>query len=202
MSPPRQSERPSPGHTKLVVAVWHPFSGWCAPGALARAIGERWPELQLVHLPDYRRLAEELPDAHIFVGASLRPEQFRQARKLAWIHSTATGVSQLMYPELRQSGVLLTNPRGIFSVPVAEHTMGLILALARNFPDSVRYQDRGRWAQQELWDQPQQLSEVQGKLLLILGYGSIGRPTRTMWCWPRRKPRNREGLSGKWSWLK
>ncbi len=53
--------------------------------------------------------------------------------------------------------------------------MGLLLALARNFPDSVRGQDRSRWSQQEIWDKPQHLTELNGKVLLIVGYGSIGR---------------------------
>ena len=53
--------------------------------------------------------------------------------------------------------------------------MGMMLVLARNFSDCVRYQDRAKWAQQELWDQPQQLRELNGALLLIVGYGSIGR---------------------------
>ena len=80
-----------------------------------------------------------------------------------------------MYPELRQSGVMVTNASGIFSVPMAEHTMGLILALARNFPGCVRYQDQLKWSAQDLWDQPQHLTEINGGLLLIVGYGSIGR---------------------------
>jgi phosphoglycerate dehydrogenase-like enzyme len=58
---------------------------------------------------------------------------------------------------------------------MAEHVIGLLLALARNFPDSVRQQDRARWSQQELWDKPQHLTELNGKVLLIVGYGSIGR---------------------------
>jgi phosphoglycerate dehydrogenase-like enzyme len=58
---------------------------------------------------------------------------------------------------------------------MAEHTMGLLLALARNFPDSVRQQDQAHWSQQELWDKPQHLTELNGKVLLIVGYGSIGR---------------------------
>ncbi len=53
--------------------------------------------------------------------------------------------------------------------------MGLILALARNFPDSVRHQDQAIWSQQDLWDKPQRLSELNGQVLLIVGYGSIGR---------------------------
>ncbi len=131
--------------------------------------------MRVLHLPNYDHLAEELPDADIFVGYSLRPEQLKDAKKLKWIHSTAAGVAQLMYPEIRESGIMVTNPSGIFSVPMAEHTMGLLLALARNFPDSVRGQDRARWGQQEIWDQPQHLTELNGKVLLIVGYGSIGR---------------------------
>ena len=136
---------------------------------------QRWPQMRVVHLPDYTRLAEELPDTDIFVGYSLRPQQLEDARKLKWIHSTAAGVAQLMYPELRDSGIVVTNPSGIFSVPMAEHTMGLLLALARNFPDSVRHQDRAHWGQQEIWDQPQHLTELNGQVLLIVGFGSIGR---------------------------
>jgi len=129
----------------------------------------------VVHLPNYDRLPEELPGAQIFVGYSLRPEQLRHARALRWIHSTATGVAQLLYPELTSSGIAVTNASGLFSVPMAEHTIGLLLALARNFPDSVRYQDAGKWSVQELWDRPQRLQEINGRLLLIVGYGSIGR---------------------------
>src|SRR5260370_41847578 len=71
--------------------------------------------------------------------------------------------------------MIVTNASGIFSVPMAEHTRGLLLALARNFPDSVRGQDRARWSQREIWDKPQHLTELNGKVLLIAGYGSIGK---------------------------
>jgi phosphoglycerate dehydrogenase-like enzyme len=142
---------------------------------MADAIRRRWPEMRVVHLPDYDRLPEELPDTDIFVGYSLRAKQLKDAKKLKWIHSTAAGVAQLMYPELRDSGILVTNPRGVFSVPMAEHAMGLLLALARNFLDSVRQQDLSHWSQQDLWDNPQHLTELNGQVLLIVGYGSIGR---------------------------
>jgi phosphoglycerate dehydrogenase-like enzyme len=167
--------RTKTAETKLVICVWHPFTEWRPKPAMAEAIRERWPEMRVLHLPNYDRLPEELPDTDIFVGYSLRAGQLKDARKLKWIHSTAAGVAQLMYPELRDSGIMVTNPSGIFSVPMAEHTMGLLLALARNFPDSVRQQDRARWGQQEIWDQPQHLTELNGKVLLIVGYGSIGR---------------------------
>lgn len=168
-------QRSTPEKTKLTICVWHPFTEWRPKPGMARAIRTRWPEMLVVHLPDYTRLAEELPDTDIFIGYSLRPQQLKDAKRLKWIHSTAAGVAQLMYPELRDSGVVVTNPRGIFSLPMAEHTMGMMLALARNFPDTVRQQDRAQWAQQALWDMPQHLTELYGRVLLIVGFGSIGK---------------------------
>jgi phosphoglycerate dehydrogenase-like enzyme len=167
--------RTKPADTKLLICVWHQFTQWRPKPVLADTLCSRWPEMRVVHLPNYDRLAEELPDTDIFVGFSLRADQLPAAKKLKWIHSTAAGVTQLMYPELRDSGILVTNPSGIFSIPMAEHTMGLLIALARAFPDSVRHQDRSHWGQQEIWDKPQQLTELNGRVLLIVGYGSIGR---------------------------
>ncbi len=169
------SGRTQPKETKLVICVWHPFTEWRPKPMMAEAIRKRWPEMRVLHLPNYDGLPNELAETDIFVGYSLRAEQLKSSKKLKWIHSTAAGVAQLMYPELRDSGILVTNPSGIFSVPMAEHTMGLLLALARNFPDSVRQQDHARWTQQELWDKPQHLTELNGQVLLIVGYGSIGR---------------------------
>jgi len=166
--------RTKPCETKLVICVWHPFAFWRPQPLMPETLRAHWPEMRVVHLPNYDVLPPELPDTDIFVGYSLRADQLIHAKKLKWIHSTAAGVAQLTYPELRESGILVTNPRGVFSVPMAEHTMGLLVALARNFPDSVRYQDKSTWGQQQLWDKPQKLTELNGKILLIVGYGSIG----------------------------
>jgi phosphoglycerate dehydrogenase-like enzyme len=167
-------QRTTPHDTKLVLCVSHAFTQWRLNPVMPNTIQRRWPEMRVVALTDFSRLTEEIRDADVFIGFSLRPEQLRIARKLQWIHSTAAGVSQLTYPELRDSGIVVTNPSGVFSVPMAEHTIGLMLALARNLPDCVRYQDRAHWGQQPIWDKPQHLTELNGQLLLIIGFGSIG----------------------------
>ena len=167
--------RTKPADTKLIVCVWHPFPQWRADEMTPAAIRKRWPEMRVAHLPDYDRLPEELPDTDIFVGASLRPEQFALAKKLKWIHSTAAGVNQLMYPALKNSGVLITNPSGLFSPGMGEHVIGMMVLLARNFMDSVRYQDKSIWAQNEVSSIPGPTTELSGELMLIVGYGSIGR---------------------------
>ncbi|HEV2182775.1 MAG TPA: D-2-hydroxyacid dehydrogenase [Candidatus Acidoferrales bacterium] len=138
-------------------------------------IRRRWPDLNVVHLPCYEHVIDELPDTDILVGYSLRRDQFAQAKKLKWIHSTAAGVGQLMYPELRRSSIVLTNAGGVHAVPMAEHLLGTIIALARRFPDAMRYQAQSRWAQQELWDAKPRPFELDGRVLLIVGFGATGR---------------------------
>jgi phosphoglycerate dehydrogenase-like enzyme len=164
--------RTTPADTKLVICVWHKFTLWQPPARFVESIRRRFPAMNVVHLPNYDHLVDELPSTDILVGFSLRREQFSSAQKLKWIHSTAAGVVQLMYPELRESGILLTNARGIHSVPMSEHILGMILALARRFPDAFRFQRAAHWAQQEIWDT--RPSELTGKVLLIVGFGSIG----------------------------
>jgi phosphoglycerate dehydrogenase-like enzyme len=133
--------------------------------------------MKVVHLPTFERFDDELPDADILIGWSLKPEQLRVARKLRWIHATAAGVGQLMYPELRASGIEVTNARGVHAVPMAEHIVGMILALARRFPSAFRHQVQRHWGQQEIWDESTfggRPRELVGQVLLIVGFGAIG----------------------------
>lgn len=167
--------RTSPAETKLLICVWHAFALWNPPPEMPERIRARWPEMRVVHLPRYDRILDELPDTDIFVGFSLRPEQFAVARKLKWLHSTAAGVGQLMYPELQKSGIEVTNASGVHRIPMAEHILGTLIALARRFPDCFRYQQQAHWAQQELWNAPVRLRELRGQILLFIGFGAIGR---------------------------
>jgi len=167
-------KRTKPAESKLVICVWHRFSLWNPPPEMAARIRECWPEMRVLHLPNYDGLNPELPDTDIFVGFSLRPEQFANARKLKWLHSTAAGVGQLMYPELRRSRIEVTNASGVHTIPMTEHILGMLVTLARRFPDCSRYQLQARWAQQELWDSPVRPRELHGQILLLIGFGAIG----------------------------
>ena len=167
--------RTKPADTKLVICVRFRFTIWTAPPEMADRIRARWPEMSVVHLPDYDNLDRELADADIFAGFSVRPEQFALAKKLKWIHSTAAAVTQLMYPELRQSGIEVTNASGIHSVPMAEHILGMLIALARRFPTCFHDQQESRWDQQSWWDAPVRPRELHEQTILLIGFGAIGR---------------------------
>ncbi len=167
-------KRPNPARTKIIFCVQFHFSFWRIPPELPAAVRTRWPELRVAYLESYDQLPSELPDTDIFVGFTLTPSQLALSKKLKWIHVTAAGVAQLMRPDVRKSGVIVTNSRGIHAIPMAEHTLGLLIALARKFPASMRFQAASHWAQQEIWDMQPRPSELNGATLLIVGLGAIG----------------------------
>lgn len=130
--------------------------------------------MKVLHLTSRTDLERELPDTDIFVGVSLPAALLASARRLKWIHATAAGVSQLMYPELRASDVVVTCARGVNAITVAEHALALMLAVARRLPRAWAFQQQQRWAQQELWDDRVRPGELYGKTLLLVGLGAIG----------------------------
>jgi phosphoglycerate dehydrogenase-like enzyme len=169
------AKRPKPAETKLVICVPGRFTLWRAPRRMSARMRARWPRLRVVQLADEKRLAREIADADIYVGFRLSPEAFRGARKLKWIQVTAASVSQILFPELRRSRVVVTNASGVHSSTMAEHVIGMLVALARRFPSAFRYQKKRRWAQQEIWDEPPHLRELAGQTLVLVGFGRIGR---------------------------
>jgi phosphoglycerate dehydrogenase-like enzyme len=160
---------------KLLIAVHHPFDQWNAPAWFSERLRSDFPGLNIVHLPDYKRLDAEIPDTEIVIAWSLRPEQIIAARNLRWIHSPAAAVHQLMFPELIHSEIVLTNAREVHGPVVAEHVIALIFALAKKIPGSVQLQQKHVWGQQLLWDELPRVREVGGATLGLVGLGSIGR---------------------------
>ena len=160
---------------KLLICVHHPFDQWNAPAWFSERLRGEFRELNIVHLPDYTKIDSEIPSAEILIAWSLRPEQIKAAEKLRWIHSPAAAVHQLMFPELIESDIVLTNAREVHGPVVAEHVIALVFALAKKIPGSVRLQQKHVWGQQLLWDEMPRVREVAGATLGLVGLGSIGR---------------------------
>ena len=160
---------------KLLIVLHHRFGLWQAPAWFVERLRREFPDLEVAHLSDYRRVNEEIADADIAIAWSLRGEQIKQAKKLRWIHSTAAAVHALMSPELEASSITVTNARDVHGPVVAEHVIALAFALARRIPQSLRFQQQKRWGQQEIADMQPLPLELRGATMLIVGLGGIGR---------------------------
>jgi len=160
---------------KLLIFVHHPFALWTAPTWFAERLRADFPHLNVVHLPDYSQVDAEIVDAEIAITWSIRPEQVKAARQLRWIHSPAAAVHTLIFPEVIESDVQITNSRDVNGPVVAEHVIGLIFSLAKKIPDAVRLQQKHEWGQQSMWDELPPVREVAGATVGLVGLGSIGR---------------------------
>lgn len=160
---------------KVLIIHAHRFELWSAPAWLRERLSADFPQASVVQLSSYDQVAGEIGEAEVFIGWSLRPEQFTSATRLRWIHSPAAAVHQLMFPELVRSDVVVTNAREVHGPVVAEHAIALVLALAKRLPQAMSYQRQMVWAQQLLWNERPRPREVAGSNVLVIGMGSIGR---------------------------
>jgi phosphoglycerate dehydrogenase-like enzyme len=160
---------------KVLIAQKHWFSLWVMPDWVVERLRSDFPQHRFVYIKDYAEIDREIPDAEVFIGWTMRPEQLAAARKLRWVHSPAAAVHTLIFPEFVASGVTLTNAREVHAPVVAEHVMALMLALAKRIPDCVGLQQRHAWGQQALWEESVRPREIAGDTLGVVGLGSIGR---------------------------
>jgi phosphoglycerate dehydrogenase-like enzyme len=160
---------------KLLIFVCHPFGLWNAPDWFPERLRRGFPQVDVVHLPGYQQVDAEITEAEIAITWSVRPEQITAAKKLRWIHSPAAAVHQLIFPEIVESDIVLTNAREVHGPVVAEHVIALIFTLAKKIPDAVRLQQKHDWGQQKMWDELPRVREVAGATVGLIGLGSIGR---------------------------
>src|SRR5215475_9417132 len=95
-------------------------------------------------------------------------EVFLISSRVRWVHTRSAGLEDVLFPELIESEVILTNGSGVFSPSLGEFALAAILYFAKDFRRMIRNQMGGLW-------EPFDVSMVSGKTLGIVGYGSIGR---------------------------
>src|SRR3954464_8954291 len=91
-----------------------------------------------------------------------------RAPNLKWVHSATSGVERALTPASRERGLIVTNARGVFSRPIAEYVLMMILAVSRRLPQLLELQRERTW-------QPLEGTELRDVTVGIVGLGSIGR---------------------------
>jgi phosphoglycerate dehydrogenase-like enzyme len=98
---------------------------------------------------------------------SLLREVFRKCPHVQWIHTRAAGVEGLLFPELMEGSVTLTNGTGTFSASLAEFVLAAILYFAKDLRRMIRNQTAGVW-------EPFDIMPISDHTVGIIGYGDIG----------------------------
>ncbi|HUB80076.1 MAG TPA: phosphoglycerate dehydrogenase [Bryobacteraceae bacterium] len=93
-----------------------------------------------------------------------------RAHKLRVIGRAGVGVDNVDLDAATAAGVLVMNTPGGNAISVAEHTLALMLAMARHIPQASASTRSGKWEKKKFLG-----NELRGKTLGIVGLGSIGR---------------------------
>jgi phosphoglycerate dehydrogenase-like enzyme len=155
----------------VVVGVISPAAAWVMPRHYVDQLRGSFPQHTFLEAWDRDTLRRLLPDADVAFTPFVDRDLFQSATRLRWVQSPAVGVGGLMFPELLASPVVITSARGIRARAIAEHVLGVTLALARQLPVAIRAQAAHRWAQEAIETEARTL---EGQRMGIVGLGAIG----------------------------
>ena len=144
------------------------------PATAAQQLQAEFPHTTIVlaRTPDERRA--HLPDTDVLYSVRFSPEDLKLAKQLRWLQLSSAGATHILFPEMIESSVIVTNSRGLHAVSIAEHTLGMMLMLARKLHEAYRYQLEGKWARKEMFNRYAAFSELHSQTAGIVGLGSIG----------------------------
>ena len=158
----------------ILVGVISPAPAWVMPRHFVDQIRRDFPQHTVSEAWDRETLRRLLPEADAAFTPFVDRDIFPSASRLRWVQSPAVGVGSLMFPELLASPVVITSARGIRARAIAEHVLGVTIALARQLPVAMRAQIAHRWAQEELEGAAVDVRTLQGQRMGIVGLGAIG----------------------------
>jgi len=141
-----------------------------APAALDLLRAESgWEVIQ----SDPKSYAGHLSDCDALLVRSavkVTKDVLEKAPKLRVIGRAGVGVDNVDLPAATDAGVLVMNTPGGNAVSVAEHTLALMLSLARSVPQASVSTKAGKWEKKKFLG-----NELRGKTLGVIGLGSTGR---------------------------
>jgi len=121
---------------------------------------------------------EVLAGADAIIGICTPPTIGNASARLLWLHNYSVGIDRCagLSPE-QLAGRVFTNNKRLSGPAIAEHSIAMMLSLAKGLPAYQRAQSKSQW-DRSLAGQVQ-FGEIKGKTLLVVGLGGIG--TQIAW---------------------
>ena len=157
----------------VLIAIHHRVEAWTIQPAHVDELRRRFPHITFLHSTTRDTDLEFAETADIAFALSLPKEAVARAVRLKWVHGSGHAVGHFPLAELGARGITVTNSRGIQAIPIAEHVMAGLLALARRLPQTMRDQQERVWRPNELIGDASPWV-LYGHTLGVVGVGTIG----------------------------
>jgi D-3-phosphoglycerate dehydrogenase len=160
---------PGPGGTRLPVLITDPVVPECL--ALLGAA----PGIEVRYRPGLtgEDLLREIADCAALIvrsGTQVTRPVIEAGALLQVIARAGTGIDNVDVDAATARGILVVNAPSGNTIAATEHTLALMLALARRIPAADRSLKTGEWQRSRFLG-----VELRGKTLGIIGYGRVGR---------------------------
>tara|TARA_B100000029_G_scaffold479525_1_gene526675 strand:+ start:384 stop:1370 length:987 start_codon:yes stop_codon:yes gene_type:complete len=130
-------------------------------------------KIQFVFLPNKNSVKKYISTLNILLTYNIEEDFFNlRSDTLKWIHIGNAGVDNCLIDEVLKSKVIISNSRGINSVPVSEYVMSTILYFSKQFQDCIIFKKSKKWTQ---WEIAKKNNILENKFVGIIGYGAIGK---------------------------
>jgi phosphoglycerate dehydrogenase-like enzyme len=141
---------------------------WHLNNPPSAAITAKFPSVEFVHLTPDAAPPDGLRADALFTlpFETAHLATILDTAELRWVHTMATGVERFPVA-LVPDHILLSCARGSAAIGISEWTLAMMLAFAKQVPDSWITEKPARWNFAEL-------DGLHGRTLAILGMGSIG----------------------------
>jgi phosphoglycerate dehydrogenase-like enzyme len=157
----------------IVVGVISPNTAWVLPRTYVEQLRREFPHHRFIDVWDREALRRALPDADAAFAALIDRDLVPSLTKLQWVQVPAAGVGHLLSDEVIASPIVVTSARGVRARAIAEHVIGVTLAMARQLHTAIRRQVRHTWALDEI-EESRAIRTLKGARMGIIGLGSIG----------------------------
>ncbi len=130
-------------------------------------------EFLLVDKGDEQELAGKVTGVDILVGARNRMSRavLEKADRAIFIQQCSAGYDNIDMKAATEKGIKVSNAGGAGVIPVAEHTIMLMLAVSKNLPRAHNTMKQGEWIFGECVGK---VYELRDKTLGVVGLGKIG----------------------------
>lgn len=145
------------------------LSSETVPAPFRRQIQDEVPDLVWTESASVYPTREEVAEAEVVFGL-VAADALPDSSPLRWIQYPFAGVPEALCARAQERGILVTNVSGIYDRTIAEHVLGVMLALARRFDCCFELQ------REECWAHPAfpYIEDLAGQTAAIVGMGSLG----------------------------
>ena len=157
----------------VLIALHHRVDAWTIPVAHVEQLRTRFPHITFLHSTTRDGDSELAAGADAAFALALGKEAIARATQLRWVHCSGHAVGHFPLADLAARGIVVTNSRGIQAVPIAEHVMACLLALARKLPQTLRDQQERAWRPNALTGEASPWL-LAGRTMGIIGLGTLG----------------------------